>query len=133
MSLDKSVRNFIAWDGLYPWLGYVIALMFAWSEDFNRDEYELFFMFLVPIGLCLIRAGVGTQRGQDLSEIARWRVITHRVLFAVALIVLMFFECVSEALAFARDIPFSALLWPFGLQAVYVLLILASKRVIQRT
>lgn len=53
-------------------------------------------------------------------------------IFAVALIVLMFFEFVSEALAFARDEPLSAWLWPFVLQVVYVLLIQASKRVINK-
>lgn len=132
MSFDKSVRHLIVWDGLYPWLGYLIACVFAWSEDLDQDEYELFFAVLVPIGLCLIRAGVGTRRGQVLSGIARWRVIAHQVLFAVALIVLMIFEFVSEALAFARDEPLSAWLWPFVLQAVYVLLILASKRVINK-
>ena len=140
MVLGKSTRHLLTWDGVYPWLGYLIPRVFVWAKGIEEDEYLLFFIFVVPIGVCLFRAGIGPERGQDLSKIARWRVIAHRVLFAIALIVLMFFEVFAEGLAFAGGFPANASLsdWfeVFGLlavlHAVYVILILASKRVINK-
>jgi len=101
----------------------------------SEGEKEPFFTFIVPLGLCLLRAGIGTPQMKldSFKSCPRSQRVVHQVLFAAAVLVLFFFEVFAAMLSYARGDEFVAWVVAGGFYGLYLYLIVLSNRAIRVT
>ncbi|MCC7145941.1 MAG: hypothetical protein IT443_05805 [Phycisphaeraceae bacterium] len=116
------------WDVLLPWS---VALWLTWQVKLNADDQEAFEIFVIPLILCLVRAGIGGRpvRLRLPDRKRRLQLVLYQILFAMALFVLMFFEVVIGAIHHHQRLRGDLIAWAvaLGLYAVYLSLVLLSE------
>lgn len=124
--------HFLSFDVLLPWAGVIGGHWFAWSEGLSEDNKQLMFVFVIPMALCIARAGVGTPQMKQpwFKSRPRSEAVAHQVLFALAILVLMLFEFGAAVLSYAEGAPLEFWVIAFGVYGLYTLLIYLSNRAV---
>lgn len=123
--------HFLLYDISLPLGGYILI---GWlSRQTNRDLAVLWQIFILPLALCVIRAGIGSRalRQPHVRDLSCWRRIVHQVLFALALLVLMVCEALS-AVAGTESQARVVWLYALGVYGLYLLLRGGADRLLRR-